>query len=75
MENTKEDTMTGEDKRGQETKTTTVPVPKVKEPLASEGAAIRKRDAAKPIENPALAEAEEEEFTQLWEEDRGNQGA
>jgi hypothetical protein len=78
MDNSKEgqDIMTGEDKREQETKTTAVPVPKVKQALTNpKGAAIQKRDPEKPIEDPSLADAEEEEFAQLWEGDKGNQGA
>ena len=39
-----------------------------------EGAAIRTRDA-EPIEEPVLADAEEEEMEELWAADRGNQGA
>lgn len=39
-----------------------------------EGAAIRTRDA-EPIEDPALADAEEEEYVELWASDPGNQGA
>jgi hypothetical protein len=40
----------------------------------SEGAAIRKRDA-EPIEEPVLADAEDEEIAELWAGDPGNQGA
>jgi hypothetical protein len=39
-----------------------------------EEAAIRRRDA-EPIEDPAMAEAEEEEIAELWAGDPGNQGA
>lgn len=39
-----------------------------------EGAAIRTRDG-EPIEDPVLADAEEEEFLELWASDPGNQGA
>ena len=39
-----------------------------------EMAAIRTRDA-EPIEDPVLADAEEEEFVELWAHDTGNQGA
>ena len=39
-----------------------------------EGAAIRTRDAD-PIEEPVLADAEEEEMAELWAADPGNQGA
>ena len=40
----------------------------------SEGADIRKRDA-EPIEEPVLADAEDEEIAELWAGDPGNQGA
>lgn len=33
------------------------------------------RRAPEPIEDPALADAEEEEFVELWAGDPGNQGA
>ena len=39
-----------------------------------EGATIRSRDA-EPIEDPFLADAEEEEIVELWAGDPGNQGA
>ena len=39
-----------------------------------EVADIRRRDA-EPIENPVLADAEEEEIAELWAGDPGNQGA
>lgn len=39
-----------------------------------EGAAIRRGDA-EPIEDPVLADAEEEEIAELWACDSGNQGA
>lgn len=39
-----------------------------------EGAAIRRRDA-EPIEDPVLADAEQEEILDLWAGDSGNQGA
>jgi len=39
-----------------------------------EGAAMRGRDV-EPIEDPVLADAEEEEYVELWASDRGNQGA
>lgn len=39
-----------------------------------EGTAIRRRDA-EPIEDPVPADAEEEEFLELWASDPGNQGA
>ena len=38
-----------------------------------EGAAIRRQDA-EPIEDPVLADAEEEEIAELWAGDPGNQG-
>ena len=54
---------------------TTVPIPEVTQLLTDpEGAAIRRRDAG-PIEDPVLADAEEEEIAALWASDRGNQGA
>jgi hypothetical protein len=39
-----------------------------------EGVAIRRLDA-EPNEEHLLADAEEEEFTELWAHDPGNQGA
>ena len=39
-----------------------------------EGVAIRRGDA-EPIEDPVLADAEEEEIAALWAGDPGNQGA
>ena len=39
-----------------------------------EGTASRTRDA-EPIEEPVLADAEEEEMAELWAADPGNQGA
>ena len=55
--------------------TTKIPIPEVTRRLTDpEGAAIRRRDA-EPIEEPALAEVEEEEMAELWAADRGNQGA
>jgi hypothetical protein len=39
-----------------------------------EGAAFRRGDA-EPIEDPVLADAEEEEIAALWAGDPGNQGA
>ena len=39
-----------------------------------EGAALRRPDP-EPVEDRILADAEEEEFTQLWAADTGNQGA
>lgn len=55
--------------------TTTVPIPEVTQRLTGpDGAAIRRRDA-EPIEDPVLADAEEEEMAILWAGDPGNQGA
>ena len=39
-----------------------------------EGATSRRQDA-EPIEDPVLADAEEEEIAELWAGDPGNQGA
>ena len=39
-----------------------------------EEAAIRRADA-EPIEEPRLADAEEDELAELWAGDPGNQGA
>jgi len=39
-----------------------------------EGGTILRRDA-QPIEDPILADAEEEEIAELWAGDPGNQGA
>ena len=39
-----------------------------------EGAVIRRGDP-EPIEDPVLADAEEEEIAELWAGDPGNQGA
>lgn len=50
--------------------TPTVPM---REP-ESEGVAGQRVDA-EPMEELALAEAEEEEMAELWASDRGNQGA
>ena len=55
--------------------TTTVPIPEVTQLLNDrEGAAMRSRDE-EPMEDPLLADAEEEELAELWASDRGNQGA
>lgn len=55
--------------------TTTVPIPKMTQPLTDpERADIRRRDA-EPMEDPVLADAEEEEMAELWAADPGNQGA
>ena len=40
----------------------------------NEGAAIRRQDT-ESIEDPVLADAEEEEIAELWAGDPGNQGA
>jgi len=54
---------------------TTVPIPEVTQFLTIPlGAAFRRRDA-QPIEDPVLADAEEEEIEELWACDPGNQGA
>jgi hypothetical protein len=39
-----------------------------------EGAAVRRADP-EPIEDPVMADAEEEEIAALWAGDPGNQGA
>jgi hypothetical protein len=53
---------------------TKVPIAEVAKRLAdSAGAAIRRQDA-EPIEDPELADAEEEEMAELWAADPGNQG-
>lgn len=54
--------------------TTTVPILEVMQLLIDEASATRRRDA-ESIENPALADAEEEEIAELWAADPGNQGA
>ena len=55
--------------------TTTVPIPEVRQLSTDpEGSAMRGRDA-EPIEDPVLADAEEEEMAMLWAGDPGNQGA
>jgi hypothetical protein len=55
--------------------TRTVPIPEVRQLLTDpEGAASLRRDPA-PLEDPVLADAEEEEIAQLWAADPGNQGA
>ena len=52
-----------------------VPIPEVAQYLTeSAGATIRRPDA-EPIEDPDLADAEEEEMAELWAADPGNQGA
>lgn len=64
MESAKEDMMT-----------TTVPIREVTQFLTdSKGATIRRGDR-EPIEDPVLADAEEEEIAELWAGDPGNQGA
>jgi hypothetical protein len=60
---------------GQDMTTTPVPIPEMRQFFtAPEGASARRQDA-EPIEEPVLADAEEEEFAELWAYDRGNQGA
>ena len=55
--------------------TTTVWIPEVTQLSTDpEGAAIRRGDA-EPVEDPVLADAEEEEIAALWAGDTGNQGA
>ena len=55
--------------------TTTVPIREVTQFLTdSKGATIRRGDR-EPIEDPVLADAEEEEIVELWAGDPGNQGA
>jgi hypothetical protein len=55
--------------------TTRVLIPEVTQLLTDpEEAAICRREV-EPIEDPVLAEAEEEEIAELWAVDRGNQGA
>ena len=55
--------------------TAKVPIAGVTQHLTDpEGATIRGRDA-EPMKDPALADAEEEEFEELWAADPGNQGA
>ena len=49
--------------------------PEATQPLTDpEGAGIR-RPEEEPIEDPVLADAEEEEIAELWASDPGNQGA
>jgi hypothetical protein len=45
--------------------TTAVPIPEMMQLLSD----------AEPIEDPVLADAEEEEIAELWAGDPGNQGA
>ena len=55
--------------------TRTFPIGEVTQRLTDpEGAAIRRGDP-EPIEDPVLADAEEEEMAALWAADPGNQGA
>ena len=55
--------------------TKTVPIPEARQLLTdSERSAIGRRQA-EPIEDPVLADAEEEEMALLWASDTGNQGA
>lgn len=54
---------------------TTDPTPEGKQFLADpEGTSVRTGDV-EPMEGMPLADAEEEEFVQLWAADPGNQGA
>lgn len=53
----------------------TVPIPEMKQRLADPEEAATRRQDAEPIESPVLADAEEEEVTELWADDPGNQGA
>ncbi len=65
----------GEQQGGQDIMTTTIRIPEVRQLSTDpEGAAIRRGDA-EPIEDPVLADAEEEEIAALWAGDPGNQGA
>src|SRR5580704_9277982 len=64
----------GKQQGGQDIMTTIVWIPEVTLPTDPEGAAIR-RGHAEPIEDPVLADAEEEEIAALWTGDTGNQGA
>jgi len=55
--------------------TTTVPIPEMTQLLtAPERTTIGIRDT-KPIEDPVLSDAEQEELAELWAGDTGNQGA
>ena len=55
--------------------TTTLPIREVKQLFIDpQAAAIWRRDE-ETIEDPVLADAEEEVFAELWASDRGNQGA
>lgn len=54
--------------------TTTALIPEVTRFLSAPEGAIRRRDV-EPIEDPILADAEEEELAELWASDQGNQGA
>ena len=55
--------------------TTTVPMPEMAQLLTNpERTALSIQDAG-PIEDPVPADAEEEEFAELWARDSGNQGA
>lgn len=54
---------------------TTVPIHEVTRRLSDpERAEIRRRDT-EPVEDPVVADAEEEEIAELWAHDPGNQGA
>lgn len=54
----------------------TIPIAEMKQFFTDpeEAAAMRTRDT-ETMEEPPLAEAEEEEITELWAADPGNQGA
>lgn len=55
--------------------TTALPIPELTQFLAdADETQLQSRDAALPSD-PDLADAEEEEFAELWAADRGNQGA
>jgi hypothetical protein len=67
--------MTVEQQAERGTMTTTVPIPKITRFLTHPEASAIRRQPAKRICDPALADAEEEEMAQLWADDPGNQGA
>jgi hypothetical protein len=55
--------------------TTTVPIPDVRQFLTDPDPAGSLGRNEERIEEPILADAEEEEIAQLWAADPGNQGA
>lgn len=55
--------------------TTTYPHPEARHSFTDPEAASTRHGAAEPTQGPALADAEEEEFVELWAHDPGNQGA